>query len=269
MSSSAISSCLRSSGLLPPDRLVLHLHVGVEGDEAAVGQLGQRVDLGQGHVVVAEEAGEAGEDRRRPVQLRAGHPGRGDRLLGLEVGDREEVGEVAAADVVGVGLGDLLDVDPAHVAEQHQRSLRGAVPDDAGVVLLLDLGFGVDEDAARHLAVDLELEDLLGVRRRFVGRVGELDAAGLHPAAAEHLRLDHDRSADLLGGLARLLGARAEAVLGDGNPRQLNDLPRLELVEPHAARESIDRLGLGAPKPKLRLPAVLGILLGEFVRANR
>src|SRR5262249_46271431 len=31
--------------LLPADRLVLHLHVGVEGDEAAVGQLRQRVDL--------------------------------------------------------------------------------------------------------------------------------------------------------------------------------------------------------------------------------
>ena len=121
-------------------------------------------------------------------------------LLGLEVGDRQQVGDVAAADVVGVGLGDLLDVDPAHVAEQHQRPLRGAVPDDARVVLLLDLGFRVDEDAARHVAVDLQLEDRLGVLGGLLGRVGELDAAGLHPAAAQHLRLDHDRPADLLGG---------------------------------------------------------------------
>ncbi len=204
MSSSAISSCVAQQVLLTADRLGLHLHVGVEGDEAAVGQLGQRVDLGQGHVVVAEEAGEAGEDRRRPVQLRAADPGRGDHLLGLEVGDRQEVGDVAAADVVGVGLGDLLDVDPAHVAEQHQRLLRGAVPDDAGVVLLLDLGLGVDEDAARHLAVDFQLEDVRRVGGRLLRRVGELDAAGLHPAAAQHLGLDHDRAADLLGSLARL-----------------------------------------------------------------
>ena len=70
-----------------------------------------------------------------------------------------------------------------------------------------------------------------------LGRVGELDAAGLHPAAAQHLGLDHDRAADLLGDLARLLGARAEAVLGDGNPRQLDDLPGLELVEPHRGAE--------------------------------
>ena len=174
---------LAQQALLAADRLGLHLHVRVEGDEAAVGQLGQRVDLGQCHVVVAEEAGELGQDRRRPVELGAGDPGRGDRLLGLEVGDRQQVGEMAAADVVGVALGHLLDVDPAHVAEQHQRLLRGAVPDDAGVVLLLDLGFGVDEHAARHVAVDLELENVLGVRGGLIGRVGELDAAGLHPAA--------------------------------------------------------------------------------------
>ena len=146
---------------------------------------------------------------------------------------------MAAADVVGVGLGDLLDVDAAHVAEQHQRPLRGAVPDDAGVVLLLDLGFGVDEDAARHVAVDLQLQDRLGVLGGLLGRVGELDAARLHPAAAQHLRLDHDRAADLLGGLAGLVGRFAEAVLGDGNPRQLDDLACLVLVEAHQRRGTL------------------------------
>ena len=216
-------------------------------------ELGQRVDLGQGHVVVAEEAGELGEDRRRPVQLRAGDPGRGDRLLGLEVGDRHQVGDVAAADVVGVGLGDLLDVDAAHVAEQHQRPLRGPVPDDARVVLLLDLGFRVDEDAARHVAVDLELEDRLGVLGGLLGRVGELDAAGLHPPAAQHLRLDHDRPADLLGGRAGLLRGRAEAVLGDGDPRQLDDFPCLELVEAHQRRGTLSDGCLR----RARLPEIL------------
>ena len=109
---------------------------------------------------------------------------------------------MAAADVVGVLLGDLLDVDPAHVAEEHHRLLAGPVPDDAGVVLLRDLGLGVDEDAARHVAVDLELEDLGGVRLGLLGGVGELDAAGLHPSAGQDLGLDHDRAADPLRGLA-------------------------------------------------------------------
>ena len=79
--------------------------------------------------------------------------------------------------------------------------------------------------------------------RGLLGRVGELDAAGLHPAAGQHLGLDHDRAADLLGGLAGLVGGRAEAVLGDGDPRQLDDLACLELVEPHAARNPIRRRG--------------------------
>ena len=94
---------------------------------------------------------------------------------------------MAAADVIGVLLGDLLDVDPAHVAEQDQRPLAGAVPDHARVVLLLDLGLRVDQHAARHVAADLEPQDRLGVRGGLVGRVGELDAAGLHPAAGQHL----------------------------------------------------------------------------------
>jgi hypothetical protein len=200
--------------------------------------------------------GQLGEDRRGAVELRAGDAGGGDDLLGLEVGNRHQVGDVAFADVVGVGLGDLLDVDPAHVAEQHQRLLRGPVPDDAGVVLLLDLGFGVDEDAARHVAVDFQLEDVLGVRRGLLGGVGELDAAGLHAAAREDLRLDHDRPTDLLGGLACLIGGRAKAVLGDRNPSQLDDLPRLELVEPHAARNPIDVLR-SAPPGQAGVPMLL------------
>ena len=48
--------------------------------------------------------------------------------------------EVAARDVVRMLLGDLLDVDPAHVGEQHHRALADPVPDDAGVVLVLDGG---------------------------------------------------------------------------------------------------------------------------------
>ena len=160
-------------------------------------------------------------------------PDRGDHLLGAEVGDGLEVGEVAAADVVRVLLGDLLDVDAAHVREEHHRPLGAAVPEHRGVVLLLDLGLRVDQDADRHVAVDLELEDLLRVGLGLLGRVGELDAAGLHPAAGQHLGLDHGRAADPLGGLAGLGGGLAEAVLGDRDPGPLDYPAAFELVEAH------------------------------------
>ena len=104
-----------------------------------------------------------------------------------------------APDLLGLLLGDLLDVDAADGREDHHRLLARAVPDDARVVLLLDLRLRVDEHAARHVAVDLEREDLARVRLGLLGRVGELDAAGLHAPAGEHLGLDHRRAADPLG----------------------------------------------------------------------
>ena len=65
-------------------------------------------------------------------------PTRGDQLLGHEVGERQQGREVALGDVLRVLLGDLLDVDAAHVAEDHHRQAREAVPGDADVVLLRD-----------------------------------------------------------------------------------------------------------------------------------
>ena len=76
-------------------------------------------------------------------------------------------------------------------------------------------------------------EDLLGVRLALLGRVGELDAAGLHAAAGEHLRLDHDRTADVGRDLLGALGVGGEAAAGDGNALALEDLPALVLEEPH------------------------------------
>ena len=116
--------------LLAADRLVLHLHMGVEGDEAAI--LSSASGLISARVMSFSRRGARGGARTGVARFSSEPvtPVAGDRLLRLEVGDREEIGDVAAADVVGMLLGDLLDVDPAHVAEQHQRPLAGAVPDD-------------------------------------------------------------------------------------------------------------------------------------------
>ena len=70
-----------------------------------------------------------------------------------------------------------------------------------------------------------------------VGRVGELDPAGLHPAAAQDLGLDHDRPADLLGDPAGLVARLGEPVLGYGDPGLGDDRPRFVLEEAHRAPE--------------------------------
>ena len=110
--------------LLARPGLVLHLHVRVERDEPAVLELAERVDLGERHVVLDEQPREPREDRRDARERAAGHAGRGDHLLGQEVAERLDRREVAAADVVGVLLGDLLDVDAAHVEKSITGCLR-------------------------------------------------------------------------------------------------------------------------------------------------
>ena len=60
--------------LLPRAGLVLHVHVGVEGDKRAVLELAERVDLGQRHVVLQEQPRQPGDDRRQPVERRARDP---------------------------------------------------------------------------------------------------------------------------------------------------------------------------------------------------
>jgi hypothetical protein len=122
-------------------------------------------------------------DGRQPVQGGAGHAQGRDQLLGLPVGERAQGGEVRSRDVVGVLFSHFLDIDAAHVGEQHHRALADAVPHHAGVVLV---GHGcprVDQHATRHVAPDLQAEDMLGVVGGLLGRVGELNSAGLHPPA--------------------------------------------------------------------------------------
>ena len=83
------------------------------------------------------------------------------------------------------------------------------------------------------VSVDLQAEDVAGVALGLVGRVGELDAAGLHPAAGEHLRLDDDGAADALGDVAGLTRILGEAVVGDGDSGPLDDLAGFVFEEPH------------------------------------
>src|SRR3954451_3754562 len=222
--------------LVAPAGLVLHVHVRVERDERAVLQLPERVDLGERHVVLDEEPCQLGDDRDQLVEVRAGDAGGGDDLLGLELAERQDVREVPAPDLVGLLLGDLLDVDATDRAEDDHGLLADPVPHDAGVELLVDVGPGVDEHAARLVAVDLELEDVGGVLLGLLGRVGELHAAGLHAPAGEHLGLDDGGAADALCDLLRLGRVFGEPEVRDRDPGPLHDLAGLVFEEPHGAR---------------------------------
>ena len=75
-----------------------------------------------------------------------------------------------------------------------------------------------------------------------VGRVGELDAAGLHPPAGQDLGLDDRRRAELLGDLPGLCRGLGEAVTRHRDPGFRDDLAGFELKEPHGARKPSGRV---------------------------
>ena len=89
------------------------------------------------------------------------------------------------------------------------------------------------QSRADDVPADVHAEDRGRVRLGLLGRVRELDAAGLAAAADEHLRLDDDLAAELLGSGASLLGSRREAPLRHRNAGAREQLLSLVFVEIH------------------------------------
>ena len=217
-------------------RLVLHVEMAVEHDEGAVFELPERVDLGERHVVLLEEPHEPRRDAGQRRQIAACDAERGDQLLRAEVRVRHERREVLLRDMVRVLLGDLLDVDAAHVAEDHDRLLGERVVRHAEVVLLRDRGLRLDGDADGKLVADRQLQDLGGGLGCLLGRVGELHAAGLHAPAGEHLRLEDDGRVQFSRKLPGLLGRARGAAVGQGDAHLREEELALEFVEAHQPR---------------------------------
>jgi hypothetical protein len=194
-------------------RVAFEVDVAVEHEDAAVLRLADRVDLGERQVVALEDVDEHLHDRRELAEVFAGDAGRGDGLLRLVGLEGQQVRDVRPRDVLGVLLGDLLDVDAAHVGEDDDGALPSTVPRDGGKELLLDRRLLLDEHAARLVAVDLELQDRVGRGLGLLRCVRELDAAGLHASAGQHLRFEDDRPGDLRGDLLRFGGRLRDASL--------------------------------------------------------
>src|SRR5439155_15801406 len=67
--------------------------------------------------------------------------------------------------------------------------------------------------------------------------IGKLDAAGLSPAAGQHLGFDHDRPPEFLGGGASLFRSGCKSPFRDGDAEARKQLLALILVEVHGRGE--------------------------------
>ena len=219
------------------ERAVVDGELRVERLDHAVRRDDQRVDLGEHRVALDEAAVELPDDVGDLLLLArildAGAVDEAPRDPRLEAFERVDV---QAHERVGIVRGDLFDLDAALRREHEQRLLDAAVERDREVVLLRDVGGALDPDLLDDVAANVEADDLLGLLLGVRRIVGELHAAGLAAAAGQHLRLDDDRAADLLRGLAGLLRRRRQAPLGDGDPELLEELLALVLVEVHWPR---------------------------------
>ena len=181
-------------------RVVVERDLGVERRDLAVGGDDQRVDLDERRVLGDEgvvELAQQRADRADDVGVDAGVEG---EPAAVEVLEAEQRVDVQAGDRVRVALGHLLDVHAALGGEHDQRLLGRAVEDDRRVVLRGDVGGRLHPHLVDGEAADVHADDVRGVLLGLVAVLGDLDAAGLAAAADLHLRLDHARVADLLGG---------------------------------------------------------------------
>ena len=189
-------------------RVAVERDLRVERHHPAVARDDQRVDLDEHRLLGREgviEAAEQRADRAHDVGVDAGLEG---EPAGVEVLEAEQRVDVQAGDRVRVVVGDLLDVHPALRGEHHERLLGRAVEDDRRVVLGGDVGGRLDPDLVHGEAADVHPEDRASVLLGLAAVLGDLDAAGLAAAADQHLRLDHARVADVVGGGDRLLDGR-------------------------------------------------------------
>jgi hypothetical protein len=190
----------------------------------------------------------------------ADHVGRDAGLVGepaaVEVLEADQRVDVEVAHRLGVGLGDRLDVHPAHLREHRHRLLGRAVEDECGVVLLVDLACALDVELVDDMALDVHAEDRAGVRLRLGPDAGDLDAAGLAAPADLDLRLDDDWVAELLRGGDGLVDGSRRLALRNGDAVLGEELLALVLEEVHRRRGTVHE-----PCPRV-LPGVGARRLG-------
>ena len=216
------------------ERVVVDGELRVERAYLAFGGDDQRVDLAE-HRVGLDEAGVELPDDVEDLLLlvRVADPGAIDQATGLVGLKALERVDVQADERIRILLGDLLDLDAALGGEHEERLLEATVEGDGEVVLGRDLGRALDPELAHDVSVDVEPEDRFGLALSVFRAVRELDAAGLPSAACQHLRLDDDLAAELLGGGARLGRRGGEPTLGDRDAEAAEELLALVLVEIH------------------------------------
>ena len=245
----------------PVERVVVDAHLGVEGDERALSDLDQGVDLDQACIGaedgVVDRAPELAHRLRR-LAGKAEAEGEAAGVVGLEAARR--IDRHGHDGLRGLGC-DRLDLDAAFARGDEGDAPAFAVHHGAEIVLVGDVGAFLQVDAA-HLAAcgsrlvgDEHLAEHRARRRdRLVAARADLHAARLAAPAGVDLRLDHpDRAAELVDRSLDTLRREHGHAARHRHAERRQHLLGLIFVEVHGAHPPRDDRGRAVIAPR-RLP---------------
>ena len=104
-----------------------------------------------------------------PSRASGSRPASLHQVPGVGLGETDRRVDVQAGDGLGVLVGDRLDLHAALGRHHGQVLLGRPIQGEAGVVLLGDVRGVLDPQAAHHVALDVEAEDVAGVQAHLVG----------------------------------------------------------------------------------------------------
>ena len=228
---------------LPEHRVVVEVHLRVQGVDIALRVHHQRVDLDQGSVGFQVGRHHAGHDRLDLARRAAFESEPGRDPPALERQHAEQRIDQLPQDRVGIRLGHVLDVHAARARCHQEGAFGGAVQGHAQVELPVDFQGFLDQHLAHLLAFgaglvghQLHAQDLTGQPFRLARTRSHLDAAALAATAGVNLRLDHAAAAEVLADRPGLSGVVDHLALGHRGAEPTQYPLGLKLVDLHGRR---------------------------------
>ena len=226
---------------LAEQRVIVAVELAIEGDQITRAVDDQRIQLDQAHVALIEQIEHGHHDLGQLGRLLGTQSHREPELAALESLQALHEVHFDREDLLGMVVGDLLDVDAAHGRRNEGHGTAGTVDQHAEVKLLADLGGLGDQ---HHVHGQGATAALVGLhpRTQHLGRrvahlrerLDHLHATGLAAAAGMDLGLHHPLVAtDLTGHFNSSVGGTGDRALWHGNAELYEQFLRLVLVEVH------------------------------------
>src|SRR5215471_3788926 len=235
-------------------RVVVERHLGVERQDLAGLRHQERIDFCQRSVGLDIGAKERRHERDALLEALPGQTQREGELARLKREHAERRIERLADDRGGILGSDFLDLHPPELRDHHRGKPSRPVEGNSQIELPIDVQSLFDQDFLYPLAGgtgldghEIHPEDRLGESLRFIGILGQLDAAALAAASGMNLRLDDGAPPETLGDLAGFGGIVGHFAARHGHAVARQDRLGLVFVDLHG-RPKVSASRIGRPE---------------------